>query len=107
MPFVELLERKAKTKSAELIYQYLSKEEKHIKKGDLYFWDALAAAIVTNKEICKFKTYSLSVVTKEGTESGWTRQDPKGMPIDVCIKADGKEFEDIFIKTINNPENKI
>lgn len=107
MPFVEKLGTASETKSSKFIYEFLTKERQYIEKGELYFWDSLAAAVVTNHDICEFKKYPLTVITKNNLESGRTKRDPAGTPVDVCVKANGKRFENMFISTVNTQKNKM
>nr|NQU92849.1 nucleoside hydrolase [Bacteroidota bacterium] len=67
-----------------------------------YFWDPLAAAIATDRNIVTTQTYLLRVVLTEGNENGWTKINPvNGGEIEVCQELELIAYEDLFLDVLN------
>lgn len=67
-----------------------------------YFWDPLAAAIATDRNIVTTQTYLLRVVLTEGNKNGWTKIDPvNGGEIEVCQELELIAYEDLFLDVLN------
>ena len=63
----------------------------------------LAAAILTENSLARFETKTLTVIEDEGPESGRTKASENGMSIRVATGADRQQFEEIFMDTLNAP----
>lgn len=101
MDFYRRLEQDLATPAAEFIYRVLTQKESDLRAGWYYFWDALAAAIVTNESLATFQTMSLVVVDEEGPESGRTAASDSGHAIRVATFADQARFETLFLDALN------
>jgi pyrimidine-specific ribonucleoside hydrolase len=92
------------TSEATFVFNVLTKYQDFIQSGGYYFWDPLAAAILTENSLATFETRTLTVVEEEGSESGRTQVSENGTSIRVAVNADGKRFEQLFLDTLNAPE---
>lgn len=70
--------------------------------GGWYFWDPMAAAVLSDDTLVTFETYPLRVVEEEGAESGRVVVDDTGAETRVAINVDAARFEEVFISTLND-----
>lgn len=90
------------TPAAEFVAELLARLDEAQALGDwFYFWDALAAAIATDRGLATIEQTSILIVTEDGTESGRTREDSAGVAIDVATEANAAAFEDEFFAVLN------
>ncbi len=89
--------------AAAFLYDLLTLRQDFIQSGTFYFWDPLAAALLTDESLAAFETRPLRVVEGEGPQSGWTHSDEGGMPMRIALSADGQRFEQVFLSTLNSP----
>ena len=68
--------------------------------ADFYFWDQLAAAVLVEPTIGRYATKRLTVIEREGPESGRTVQAADGARVCVTIAADRARFERSFTATL-------
>jgi inosine-uridine nucleoside N-ribohydrolase len=104
LPFYDRIQQDHTTPQAAFIYQTLTADIPFVQSGDFFFWDPLAAATLTNPEICSGKTLKLRVVQEldeENDTSGQLVEDPNGASIDVMADANDAAFYDLFLDTIN------
>jgi pyrimidine-specific ribonucleoside hydrolase len=87
---------------ATFVFDLLTKQYGSLESGGYYFWDPLAAAILTNEGLGTFETKRLSIVTQEGPESGRTLLAANGSTVRVAVSADGSRFEQLFLDTLND-----
>ena len=89
-----------------IVFDLLTKTEYHdfIRMGGYYFWDTLAAAILTDTSLATFETKTLIIIEEEGNDSGRTQVSGNGTSIRVAVDADGERFEQLFLDTLNAPE---
>lgn len=104
--FVNRIKNDRQTPEARFVFDLLTKTEYHdfIRMGGYYFWDPLAAAILTDNSLATFETKTLIVVEKEGSDSGRTQVSGNGAPIRVAVSADGERFEELFLDALNTAE---
>ena len=102
--FVNRLKRDHGTPEATFVFDLLTKYSGFIQSGGYYFWDPLAAAILTENSLAAFETKNLVVIEEEGINSGQTQENEHGASIRVAVNADGKRFEQLFLDTLNTPE---
>ena len=67
---------------------------------ELYFWDQLAAAVLVEPTIGRYANKRLTVIEREGPESGRTVQAADGARVRVTIAADRARFERSFTSTL-------
>ena len=101
--FFERLKDNRTTPEAAFVFDLLTHYYDFIQSGGYYFWDPLAAAILTDNSLAIFETRALIVIEEEGNESGRTQVSENGAPIRVAVNADGKLFERLFLDTLNIP----
>jgi len=99
--FYEQLEDDHTSPEATFVFDLLIENRGFISSGGYYFWDPLAAAILTDESLADFEMRQLTVVEEEGPESGYTRPVQDGASVRVAISADGSRFERIFLDTLN------
>ena len=69
-------------------------------EGGFYFWDELAAAVLTDHTYVTLADATVAVVL-ERPEEGWTKPDPDGTPVQVAIGADAFRFERDLLSILN------
>jgi inosine-uridine nucleoside N-ribohydrolase len=90
------------TPDAAFALDVLAKRKGLIDSGGYYFWDPLAAAILTDDSLATFRNRNLCVVETEGHESGRTKPG-KGCPeVRVAVSVDGGRFEQMFLDILNS-----
>ena len=91
----------ASTPAANFVHRTLTRLKPLIKKNEYYFWDPLTAVVATHNCLATFQERPVVVNQKEGPESGRTVADPGGSLVRICTAVDQKEFESIFLETLN------
>lgn len=104
--FVKRIRNNHRTPEARFVFDVMTKTEYRdfIQMGGYYFWDTLAAAILTDNSLATFETKTLIVVEEEGIDSGRTQVSEGGASIRVAVNADGERFEQLFLDALNAPE---
>jgi inosine-uridine nucleoside N-ribohydrolase len=101
MAFVERLAAAQETPAAEFIYTMLVGNTEWIESGGYYFWDPLAAVVMTHPELVTLETRDVTVVDTPGAENGRTKPVGNGPEILVATTPDTAAFEDLFISALN------
>jgi len=99
--FYKRLKNDHNTPEATFVFDVLTKNYDFIRSGGFYFWDPLAAAILTDNSLAAFETKTLTVIDSEGPESGRTMVSENGTSIRVAVNADRQQFEKVFMDTLN------
>lgn len=101
--FVEQLGQVKATPEAEVVLNILGWESAGIEGGWLYFWDPLAAAIITNPDLVTLTDRNVLVVDEPGPERGRSKPvgEGEGPVIQVASATDAEAFEQAFLETIN------
>jgi pyrimidine-specific ribonucleoside hydrolase len=86
---------------ATFVFDVLTQQKAFIDSGGYYFWDPLAAAILTDDSLATFENKNLCVVETEGPESGRTKLDNGCPEVRVAVSADGGRFEQVFVDVLN------
>jgi pyrimidine-specific ribonucleoside hydrolase len=104
--FLERLKDDRKTPEAMFVFEVLSKTQYYdfVQSGGYYFWDPLAAAILTDNSLAVFETRNLTVIEEESNQSGRTQASENGAPVRVAVDVDAERFEQLFLDTLNTPE---
>jgi inosine-uridine nucleoside N-ribohydrolase len=104
--FIERLKKDHTSPEAGFVFEVLSQTEYNdfVKRGGYYFWDPLAAAILTDNSLATFETRTITVIEEEGDQSGRTQASESGAPVRVAVEAEKERFEQIFLDTLNAPE---
>ncbi|MGI9649118.1 MAG: nucleoside hydrolase, partial [Acidimicrobiia bacterium] len=69
-------------------------------EGGFYFWDELAAAVLTDHSYVTLADATVTVVA-DGPEEGWTKPVPDGVVVQVAIGADSFRLERDLISVLN------
>jgi len=102
MEFLDAFTAAAATPEAKFIAQALAGNAESIESGGYFFWDPLAAAVMTDPELVTLETRGVTVIDEAGDENGRTMPDDDGAPIQVAKTPDGEAFEALFTATLNS-----
>jgi len=100
--FYNRMKKDRVTPEASFVFDVLTKNKSQL-NGGFYFWDPLAAAILTENSLATFDTKRL-IIVEGGDESGRTEVSEGGVSIRVAVTADAERFEQLFLDTLNIPE---
>lgn len=101
--FYRRLQGSRDTPAAAFVFDLLDHNRNFIESGDYYFWDPLAAALLTNPDLAAYEQATLQVVMEEGSAYGTLQRSDDGSPIQVAVSANGRRFEALFLQTLNAP----
>jgi inosine-uridine nucleoside N-ribohydrolase len=99
--FYERLRSGALTRSAVFTYNLMYMNQWWL-DGGMYWWDTLAATLVTDPELVTVEEMALDVITDEGPEMGRTVETPDGTLMRVATTADRQAFEALFLAVLNH-----
>ncbi len=99
--FVDTLAADAGTASARFTGEVLARLRDAIAAGSYYFWDPLAAAILTDEGLASFDARVIAVVIEEGPQSGRLVASPTGDEARFATWADRERFERVFLDALN------
>ncbi|MCC6906163.1 MAG: nucleoside hydrolase [Anaerolineae bacterium] len=102
--FLERARAYRATPAADFVVRLLGRLSPLINRHDYYFWDPLAAVLVTHPGIGSYTERMLRVVEEEGPQSGRTLAAEDGSPVRVCTAIDTARFEAILLNTLNRSE---
>ncbi|HEY8869961.1 MAG TPA: nucleoside hydrolase [Candidatus Limnocylindrales bacterium] len=91
----------ATTASARFTGDVLAKLGDSIARGDYFFWDPFAAAVVADESVASFGRRHLNVVTDEGPGVGQIVVAAQGPEARYALSADPSRYEDLFLRTLN------
>lgn len=100
MDFVERL-ASGSTPETQFIYDTLNANRDSIESGGYYFWDPLAAAVLTHNDLVTLEMRNVSVIDESGPDYGRTAPTEDGPEIRVATQPDVEAFETLFFDTIN------
>ena len=101
--FYSRIKARHTTPEATFVFDTLTQYSKYLDAGGFYFWDPLAAALLTDETLAQYEWRALSVVEDEGLESGRLIADPSGPVIRFARSPDTGRFEAVFLDTLNAP----
>jgi len=101
LAFYRRLGRDRSAPTAEFAYRVLSQIVEPIRSGMYYFWDPLAAALVTDGDVGTFEQLPIVVIEAEGPESGRTLERDDGHLVRVAVGADCERFEGLLVDALN------
>ncbi len=99
--FYDRLRANHKTPEATFVFDLYTKNYWLIEIGTVYFWDQLAATILTDETIATYQNRRLCVIEDEGPESGRVKPGSECPEIRVALSTDGKRFEQMFLDALN------
>lgn len=100
--FYEALNANHTVPAANGVHELLSKNP-HLMQGGFFFWDPLAAVLLTDESVATLETAELTIVEAEGPESSRTARTDNGATVRVAVSADRARFEQIFLATLVDP----
>ncbi len=106
MNFYKRLKDDRTTPETMFIFKVLSQPQYYdsVQSGGYYFWDPLAAAILTDNSLAVFEARTVTVIEEEGNQSGQTQASESGAPVRLAVDVDAERFEQLFLDTLNTPE---
>lgn len=91
----------ATTASAHFVSDILGKLGDSIARGDYFFWDPFAAAVLADEGVASFANRSLGVTTDDGPDSGRIVTVPGNPEARYAVSGDPSRFEDLFLQALN------
>lgn len=101
--FVQRLAAAAHTPVARFAHAVLVQLDSFIRTGHYYFWDPLAAVLVTDDDVARYRIESLLVIEEEGPQCGRTQVDAHGYPVRMAVAADRAHFEACLLGQLATP----
>lgn len=102
LDFYQQLGSSQDTPASTFIYQVLTQIYDIVAAGSYYFWDPLAAAVLTEETLVQFTTRHLCVETAEGPNSGSLYTNDTCPSIQAAIHADQVRFKTFFLQTLHS-----
>ncbi|WP_437935053.1 nucleoside hydrolase [Sorangium sp. So ce341] len=112
--FYNRFSRRRTSRAADFIHDALTADISFVMSNNFYFWDPLAAAVVTTPELVRStgtvvspQSMSLDVIQEldeENDTSGQLVRSADGPKIGVAMWADAEAFYAEFIRTVNLPD---
>jgi inosine-uridine nucleoside N-ribohydrolase len=100
--FYQQLKNSHPTPEAAFIYELLTRNQQIIHDKKWYFWDPLAAVLLTDPNLAEWKTELLDVQQQpEFSKGTLVVNNRTGNPVAVCTRVDAKKFKTLLLKTIN------
>jgi len=87
--------------SANFVYQVITPFVATQKNTNVYFWDPVAAMVMTTPSIGEYKMIKLSLNSKEGPTYGCFSKSRSGYPVNVCLSINPNSFYKTFYQTIS------
>jgi inosine-uridine nucleoside N-ribohydrolase len=88
------------TPAAEVVYNLMRNDPYFYQGGGNYFWDPLAAAILTDRSLGTIETVKVEV-DESGDDIGRTRVSEQGSRIQAAMSADNERFLKLFLSVLN------
>lgn len=99
--FYDRLTADKTTPEAEFVHQALTQQMDFVRSGYYYFWDPLAAAVLTDESLARFQGRPVRVMMVEGDELGRIVLDGSGYRARFAIDVDAPRFEQVFLNVLN------
>ena len=93
------------TPAANFVYEVIKPYAQMQKSVKSYFWDPLAAVVMTHPEIATYRNLNLTINLRKGPEYGRIMMTNQGPIIQVVTGVDSSAFYTIFLSTLNNHSN--
>jgi len=88
------------TPEAEVIHKLMQNDPSFYQGGGFYFWDPLAAAILTDSGLGNIETFKVEV-DESGDDIGRTRVSEQGSNIQAATSTDSERFFNQFLSVLN------
>jgi inosine-uridine nucleoside N-ribohydrolase len=89
------------TPAADFVHRTMGRLKFMIGRHAYYFWDPLAAVLLTHGELGEYEEVNLKVVLEQGPECGRTIASEDGHKVRKCTMVDIDRFESVFLETLN------
>lgn len=99
--FLEKMRAQQTTRAAQLAKKILDTQRAEIENGAYYFWDPLAAVVVTDLSVVTFEIKNIAAATTDDADAGRVALIEEGAAVRVAVDADAARFEQIFWQTLN------
>jgi len=99
--FYDRLRRKHSGSAANFIFDILKRHRRLVDSGEFFFWDQLAAAILSDESLARFEVARICAVEAEGPQCGLTKYCSEFPQIRIAVAADRVRFENLFIESLN------
>jgi inosine-uridine nucleoside N-ribohydrolase len=93
------------TPAANFVYEVIKPYAQMQRTVRSYFWDPLAAVVMTHPEIATYRNLNLTINLRKGPEYGRLMMSKQGATIQVVTGVKSSEFYSIFLDTLNNHPN--
>jgi inosine-uridine nucleoside N-ribohydrolase len=103
LDFYFTLQANQRTPEARFVYDVLTTQLDFIASSMSYFWDPLAAAVLSDERLAYIKEGNVMVYTNPGPSSGLTRLMSNGYPLRYAKSVDARRFEQEFLRVLNQP----
>ncbi|MCH9633889.1 MAG: Pyrimidine-specific ribonucleoside hydrolase RihA [Chlamydiae bacterium] len=87
--------------SANFVYEVIAPFVETQKNVTLYFWDPVAAMVMTTPSIGEYKNMNLSLNTQQGQSYGCFFESSSGSLVNVCLSINPTTFYSLFYKTLS------
>jgi inosine-uridine nucleoside N-ribohydrolase len=103
MYFLERLGEAKASPEAEFVYELLNSRQESIQGAGYYFWDPLAAAVLSEPDLVTLTDRYITVIDEEGPELGRTKpvEEGEGALVQVASATDAEAFEQDFLDQLN------
>ena len=101
LAFYERSAQSRLTPAADFVHRTMGRLKFLIGRHEYYFWDPLAAVLLTHEELGEYEDVKLKVMLEQGPECGRTIASEDGNKVRLCNKVDIERFETVFIETLN------
>ena len=100
--FYDRLSENRQTPAANFVYEVIKPYPEMQRRVKNYFWDPLAAVIMTHPEIATYRDLNLAINLRKGPEYGRIMMSKQGAKVQVVTGVDSDAFYDLFLSTLNS-----
>lgn len=102
MDFYNNLLKSAHSESSIMVAELLVTFKDSILQHTLYFWDPLAAVIMSDPSICTWKKLPISVILSPQNVQGGLKVDLHAKMVDLCLNPNVNRFQQLFLEEIKS-----
>ncbi|MCB1110082.1 MAG: nucleoside hydrolase [Chlamydiia bacterium] len=103
--FYERISQNRTTPAANFVYEVIKPFAQMQSRVRSYFWDPLAAVIMTNPDIATYRNLNLTINLRKGPEYGRVMMTKQGALVQVVTGVNAAAFYTLFLNTLNNHPN--
>jgi pyrimidine-specific ribonucleoside hydrolase len=98
--YVRQITQQAVSPEAKAVAQLLAADRDFVNSGEYYFWDPLAAALLSEPSLAATRPATVRVVTS-GPDTGRMVEEAGGAAVRVAAEPDPARFAELFLATLN------